>query len=97
MKQTLDKIVYQLDLVKSSMGLLEQRITQNESKLVEMMNFIRFEDVRYVSTLDKLTCCSNRNFAEASSRRRLTPIRRDTSSTRGITSKQTAQSTPIAR
>ena len=50
-KQTLEKIVYQLDVVKSTLGLLEHRITQNEGNLVEMMNYIRNEDVVYVSYL----------------------------------------------
>lgn len=49
-KQTLDKIVYQLDVVKGALGLLEKRITNNESKLTNVMNFIREEDYVYVST-----------------------------------------------
>ena len=40
-KQALDKIIYQMDLVKGTLGLLEQRITKNEQHLQGVMNFIR--------------------------------------------------------
>ena len=50
--------MYQLDVVKGTLGLLEHRITQNESNLVEMMNFIRNEDVVYVSSYSLFQSCA---------------------------------------
>lgn len=50
--------MYQLDVVKGTLGLLESRITQNESNLVEMMNFIRNEDVVYVSSFSLFQSCA---------------------------------------
>jgi len=46
-KETLDKIVYQLDLVRGTIGLLEQRISQNENKLGGVMDYIKKEDLDY--------------------------------------------------
>lgn len=48
-KTTLDKVMYQLDLVKNSLGVLSQRINNNELQLQEMQEFIRQEDINYVS------------------------------------------------
>ena len=48
-KETLDKIVYQLDLCRNTIGLLEQRITTNENKLANVMEFIKSDDLNYVS------------------------------------------------
>ena len=48
-KTTLDKVMYQLDLVKNSLGLLAQRINNNEVQLQSMMEYIRQEDINYVS------------------------------------------------
>ena len=53
-KQTLDKIVYQLDLCKNTLGLLEQRISNNESKLQGVMNYIREEDLNYKPIVAKV-------------------------------------------
>lgn len=57
-KQCLDKVMYQLDLCKNTLGLLENRISTSESNLQSVMNFIRTEDINYVSTLRycSLTC-----------------------------------------
>jgi hypothetical protein len=58
-KETLDKIVYQLDLIKNTVGLLETRITQNENQLSSVMDSIKTDDMNYVSTLlnDCSHCC----------------------------------------
>jgi centriolar protein POC1 len=48
-KETLDKIVYQLDLCRNTIGLLEQRITSNEDKLHGVMDYFKTEDLNYVS------------------------------------------------
>lgn len=48
-KTCLDKIMYQLDLCKNTLGLLERRITHSESNLSSVMEFIRTEDINYVS------------------------------------------------
>jgi hypothetical protein len=45
--------MYQLDLVKNSLGLIEQRITTSEKSLQTMMNFIRQEDINYKPVLAK--------------------------------------------
>ena len=57
-KETLDKIVYQLDLVRGTIGLLEQRISQNENKLGGVMDYIKKEDLDYVSYI----CTLNFNY-----------------------------------
>ena len=54
-KQTLDKIIYQMDLCKSTLGLLEQRISRNESQLQGVMNYIREEDLNYKPIVAKVT------------------------------------------
>lgn len=46
-KQCLDKVMYQLDLCKNTLGLLENRISTSESNLQSVMNFIRTEDINY--------------------------------------------------
>ena len=48
-KQCLDKVMYQLDLCKNTLGLLEKRISNSESNLQSVMEFIRTEDINYVS------------------------------------------------
>ena len=48
-KQCLDKVMYQLDLCKNTLGLLEKRISNSESNLQSCMEFIRTEDINYVS------------------------------------------------
>ena len=48
-KQTLDKVMYQLDLCKNTLGLLERRISTSESNLQSVMDCIRTEDINYVS------------------------------------------------
>lgn len=51
-KQCLDKVMYQLDLCKNTLGLLEKRISTSESNLQSVMEFIRTEDINYVSNHD---------------------------------------------
>lgn len=46
-KSCLDKIMYQLDLCKNTLGLLEKRISSSESNLHSVMEFIRTEDINY--------------------------------------------------
>ena len=48
-KTCLDKVMYQLDLCKNTLGLLERRISTSESNLQSVMEFIRTEDFNYVS------------------------------------------------
>ena len=48
-KTCLDKVMYQLDLCKNTLGLLERRISTSESNLQSVMEFIRTEDINYVS------------------------------------------------
>ena len=48
-KTCLDKVMYQLDLCKNTLGLLEKRISNSESNLQAVMEFIRTEDINYVS------------------------------------------------
>lgn len=50
-KQTLDKLIYQLDLCRNTLSLLENRITINESRLTEVVDYIKTEDFNYVSFL----------------------------------------------
>lgn len=54
-KQTLEKVMYQLDLVKNTLGLMERRITNSEANLVGVMNYIRQEDINYVSGFFKIS------------------------------------------
>ena len=53
-KQCLDKVMYQLDLCKNTLGLLEKRISTSESNLQSVMEFIRTEDINYVSNYLKV-------------------------------------------
>ena len=48
-KQTLDKVVYQLELVAKTLQLMEQRVIDSEDKLQEVMTFIKHNDLSYVS------------------------------------------------
>ena len=53
-KQCLDKLIYQLDLCRNTVGLLEQRISSNENRLHEIVDYIKNEDISYVSTIESL-------------------------------------------
>lgn len=46
---TLEKVVYQLELVAKTLQLMEQRVADSEDKLQTVMNFIKFSDLEYVS------------------------------------------------
>ena len=63
-KQTLDKVVYQLELVAKTLQLMEQRVIDSEDKLQEVMTFIKHNDLSYVSNFPpaffKLVSFSNR-------------------------------------
>jgi hypothetical protein len=48
-KQTLDKLIYQLDLCRNTLVLLENRMSINEGKLSEVVEYIKNEDISYVS------------------------------------------------
>ena len=49
-KQCLDKLIYQLDLCRNTLSLLENRITNNENRLLEVVDYIKDEDISYVSS-----------------------------------------------
>ena len=51
MKTTLEKVVYQLELVAKTLQLMEQRVVDSEDKLQDMMTFIKMQDLEYVSIL----------------------------------------------
>ena len=55
MKTTLEKVVYQLELVAKTLQLMEQRVVDSEDKLQDMMTYIKMQDLEYVSTVIKLT------------------------------------------
>lgn len=46
-KQCIDKLIYQLDLCRNTLGLLETRIGHNESRLGEVMTYIQQEDINF--------------------------------------------------
>lgn len=48
-KMTLEKVVYQLELVAKTLQLMEQRVADSEDKLQTVMNYIKFSDLEYVS------------------------------------------------
>ena len=50
-KQTLDKLIYQLDLCRNTMVLLENRISINETRLGTVVDYIKNEDISYVSSI----------------------------------------------
>ena len=59
-KQCLDKVIYQLDLCRNTLSLLETRITVNEHRLSEVVDFIKTEDINYVShPLSRPLSCRN--------------------------------------
>lgn len=48
-KMTLEKIVYQLELCAKSLQLMEMRVIDSEDKLQSVMNWIKTNDIDYVS------------------------------------------------
>ena len=46
---TLEKVVYQLELVAKTLQLMEQIVADSEDKLQTVMNKIKFSDLEYVS------------------------------------------------
>ena len=48
-KQCLDKLIYQLDLCRNTLGLLENRMSINENRLQEVVDYIKTEDINHVS------------------------------------------------
>ena len=49
-KSTLEKIVYQLELVGKTLQLMETRIINSEDKMQSIMNYIKHNDLEFVST-----------------------------------------------
>lgn len=60
-KQCLDKLIYQLDLCRNTVSLLENRITSNENRLHEIVDYIKDEDISYVSFYFKINLPSYRD------------------------------------
>ncbi len=54
-KQTLDKLIYQLDLCRNTLNLLETRMTMNENRLKEVVDFVKNEDINFVSAILRLS------------------------------------------
>ena len=50
-KSTLEKVIYQLELVAKTLQLLESRIMDSEDKLQDIMTFIKTSDLDFVSTI----------------------------------------------
>lgn len=48
-KQTLDKLIYQLDLCRNTLCLLDTRMTINENRLKEVVDYVKNEDINFVS------------------------------------------------
>mmetsp|Transcript_4115 Transcript_4115/g.6962 ORF Transcript_4115/g.6962 Transcript_4115/m.6962 type:complete len:96 (-) Transcript_4115:478-765(-) len=46
-KQTLEKIVYQLEMIAKTLQLLEQRIIDSEDKMQDVMSFIQTSDLDF--------------------------------------------------
>ena len=46
-KATLEKIVYQMELLAKTLQILEQRIIDSEDKLFQIMTFIKTSDIDY--------------------------------------------------
>jgi len=59
-KQTLEKIVYQLELVGKTLQLMEQRVMDSEDKLQEVMTFIKTSDLDYRPLLVNKVMSMNR-------------------------------------
>lgn len=59
-KKTLEKIVYQLELVGKTLQLMEQRVMDSEDKLHEVMSFIRSTDLDYKPQLVNKVLSMNR-------------------------------------
>ena len=66
-KTTLEKIVYQLELVGKTLQLMEQRVMDSEDKLQEVMSFIKSTDLEYVSKFQKSLTNLNLNYRNLSS------------------------------
>ena len=50
-KLTLEKVIYQLELCAKSLKLLESRVINGENKLQNVMDWIKNNDIEYVSTI----------------------------------------------
>lgn len=49
-KRTLEKIVYQLELCGKTLQMLESRVAKSEDKLYDVLNWIKHNDIEYVSS-----------------------------------------------
>lgn len=54
-KMTLEKVVYQLELVAKTLQLMEQRVIDSEDKLQTIMTHIKNNDLDFVSNFLPLT------------------------------------------
>lgn len=60
MKKTLEKIVYQLELVGKTLQLMEQRVMDSEDKLQEVMAYIKSSDLEFKPSLVNQVLSMNR-------------------------------------
>lgn len=44
---TLDKIIYQMELCRNTLSMIENRVQVSEGRLAEMMEFIKNQDLNY--------------------------------------------------
>lgn len=59
-KKTLEKIVYQLELVGKTLQLMEQRVMDSEDKLQEVMAYIKSTDLEFKPSLVNHVLSMNR-------------------------------------
>lgn len=50
-KKTLEKVVYQLELISKTLQLMETRVVDSEDKLQDVMTYIKTSDIEYVSLI----------------------------------------------
>lgn len=50
-KKTLEKVVYQLELISKTLQLMETRVVDSEDKLQDIMTYIKASDIEYVSLI----------------------------------------------
>jgi hypothetical protein len=46
-KATLDKIVYQVELVSKTLQLLENRVAMNEDRMTEVVDYVKYNDLSF--------------------------------------------------
>jgi hypothetical protein len=65
-KMTLEKVVYQLELVAKTLQLMEQRVMDSEDKLQMIMTHIKNNDLDFVSIILKFNFLGTRNCQSSS-------------------------------